>query len=80
MAVCDLFLNEQAKVKALIELLIQKGLVTPAEIDEAMKSIGSIAPEKVAEDSQWLQQFLQHRMEARFQELLLHAGPTGPTQ
>jgi hypothetical protein len=80
MAVCDLLVTERAKLKAVIELLERKGLLSTSEVSEAMQSIASLPPESAGADWQRLQQRLQERMAIRFQELVLHSGKIGPTQ
>ncbi len=80
MAFCDLLAEEHAKFIAVLELLERKGLLQPDEVRERIQSIPALAPESVEADSQILQQKLRERMARRFQEMLLHLGPTGSTQ
>jgi len=80
MAICDLLAEEHAKIIAVLELLEQKGLLQSGEVRERIQSIPALAPESVEGNSQILQQKLRERMARRFQEMVLHLGPTGSTQ
>ena len=80
MAVCDLLVAERAKLNAVLGLLERKGLLSSAEVSEAIQSIASLPSALAGADWQILQQRIQERMAARLQELILHSGQAGPTQ
>ena len=79
-AVCDLLISETAKVKAIVQLLERKGLLSSAEIREAIQSIASLPPEVVEAESQRLQEKIRERMTTRLQELMRHMTSSGPAR
>jgi hypothetical protein len=80
MAVCDLLVNERARFRTVLELLETKGLLSSAEVDEAIRSKRPLSPEEAENESQIVLKMLQERMMARSQQMALQFGPTGPPQ
>ncbi len=79
-AVCDLIGNEVAKLRAVLALLEKKGLVSSAELNEAIQSIQTLPLESVQDISNTLQEAMRARIAQRYQEMILLFGKQGPPQ
>jgi hypothetical protein len=73
--------NQMAKLQVVVRLLEQKGLVSSAELQEAIQSIAELPPSAVQRMSDKLQESMRERLAIRYQEILFDAAPqSGSTQ
>jgi hypothetical protein len=61
-AICDVLGTELTRIQAVLNVLVQKGFISPPELQEAFESIAQIPPELAAEISNSMLQ----NMRARF--------------
>ena len=71
-AVCDLLANERLNFDAILRLLERKGVVSSAELHEAIQSTSELAPESVAEEIRIVANDMRERVMVRL--------PIGPAQ